>query len=194
MNLVLPSIISILNSIQPVSFLITSLGTIFIYVGFEVLTTVVTKCSIFWYITQCSLLKNSPTFRSNISIDSISMDGEYERSQYEAGNMQCKLRSWRWRRHVPPKRQLTSNGLHGIIFYKNSFSIYVISVFCAWYRNVFLTLCNRELFEYRTDNQFLKKFRSFNGTQELIMLLTELTTILCPMSVVSSLCEHILLV
>jgi hypothetical protein len=28
------------------------------------------------------------------------------------------LRPWRWRRHVPPKRRLSSNGLHGVISQK----------------------------------------------------------------------------
>jgi hypothetical protein len=29
------------------------------------------------------------------------------------------LRSWKWKRHVPPKRRLTVNGLHGVISHEN---------------------------------------------------------------------------
>jgi hypothetical protein len=28
------------------------------------------------------------------------------------------LQPWGWRRHIPPKRRLTSNGLHGVIYQK----------------------------------------------------------------------------
>jgi uncharacterized membrane protein YjgN (DUF898 family) len=39
------------------------------------------------------------------------------------------LRSWRWRRHVSPKRQLTFNGFHGVISHKTEFSTVLTSVY-----------------------------------------------------------------
>jgi hypothetical protein len=39
------------------------------------------------------------------------------RNRYEAGT-RLIFRACRWRRHVPPKRQLTSNGIHDVISQK----------------------------------------------------------------------------
>jgi hypothetical protein len=37
------------------------------------------------------------------------------------------LQPWRWRRHVPPKRRLTFNGLHGVLSQKiQSFTVYPV--------------------------------------------------------------------
>jgi hypothetical protein len=36
-----------------------------VYAGFEVLTAVIRKSSVFWDITPCSPLKSLPTFRRN---------------------------------------------------------------------------------------------------------------------------------
>jgi nitrate reductase gamma subunit len=43
-------------------------------------------------------------------------------------------RPWRWRRHVPPKRRLTFNGLRGVISQK---------VELAWTYNILWTWKNR---------------------------------------------------
>jgi hypothetical protein len=77
-------------------------------VGFEVLTTVVMMSSIFWDITPCSPLK---------------VNGRFGGTGGSACHLLSRwfptrliLRTWRWRRHVPPKGRLTFNGLHGVIF------------------------------------------------------------------------------
>jgi hypothetical protein len=78
--------------------------------GFEVLTAVVMKSSIFWDITSCSPFKANRRFGGKCRLCFLSV--------------WCWLlawpifKPWRWRRHVPPKRRLTFNGLHGIIFKK----------------------------------------------------------------------------
>jgi hypothetical protein len=66
-------------------------------VGFEVLTAVVKKSSIFWDITPCSPLNGSASrwFRAWLII-----------------------RPWRWRRHDPPNRWTIFNGLHCILSQK----------------------------------------------------------------------------
>jgi hypothetical protein len=80
-------------------------------VGFEVLTAVFMKSSTFWDVTPCSLLKVNWCFGR---ICCLHLQG---RKISEAKNQQSLLpascwflarlilRPWRWRRHVPPKRQ-----------------------------------------------------------------------------------------
>jgi hypothetical protein len=73
------------------------------HVGPEVLTADVMKISIFWNISRFCLHLLSRWFLA-------------------------WLRPWRWRRHIPPKRRLTSNGLHGVISQKTE--LFMISP--AW--------------------------------------------------------------
>jgi hypothetical protein len=65
-----------------------------VYVGFEAFTAVFTKSSIFCVKMPYSPL-NLNWFLSWLNIQ-----------------------SWRWRRHVPPKRRFTFNGLYGVISQK----------------------------------------------------------------------------
>jgi hypothetical protein len=72
-----------------------------IYVGFEVLTAVVTKSSIFWYITLHSPL------RVNQRFSALHLLSHWYLSRH--------ILPWRWRQYVPPKHQFTFNGLHAVI-------------------------------------------------------------------------------
>jgi hypothetical protein len=91
------------------------------FIEFLVLRAVVTNNSIFWNITPCSSLKVNRSFigtcRFHLHGRRISQAG----IQYEASRKHCWylawiiLRSWRWRRHVSPKCQLTFNGLQGVL-------------------------------------------------------------------------------
>jgi hypothetical protein len=57
--------------------------------------------------------------------------GLLHKSEFSANGLICLLhascltyiRPWRWRRHFPPKRQSTFNGLHGVIPQKTELSI-----------------------------------------------------------------------
>jgi hypothetical protein len=72
-------------------------------VGFEVLTAVVIKSTIFWGITPCSPLKVNRRF-----------GGTYR--------LHLQSRRTRWKRYSP-KRRMTFNGLHGVISQKIVFFI-----------------------------------------------------------------------
>jgi hypothetical protein len=91
-----------------------SLRKYFLIVGFVVLTDVVMKSSVSWVITPCSQLKVNrhlgPTCRLHLQGQRISQ-------------VRNRRESWRWRRHVPPKRRLIFNGLHGVIFQKTELFI-----------------------------------------------------------------------
>jgi hypothetical protein len=80
-----------------------------IYVGSEVLTPVVMKSYVFWYITPCSPLEVDWNFgglcRFNLSAW----------SWYLAW---FTLVSFRWRRYISPNQQLTINVIHGVISQK----------------------------------------------------------------------------
>jgi hypothetical protein len=89
----------------------------------EVLTAVVMKSSIFYDITPCSPLKVNRrfgrTYRLNLQCRRIS------RAFHLACHLLSRwflarliLRSWRWKPYAPPKRRLSSNGLHGVISQK----------------------------------------------------------------------------
>jgi hypothetical protein len=64
--------------------------------GFEVLSAVVMKCSIFWDITPWSPLKVNRLFRGRFRVPA---------SRWFLAWL--ILRPWRWSRHVPPKYRLT---------------------------------------------------------------------------------------
>jgi hypothetical protein len=74
------------------------------------------KNSLFWDITPCSPFRVNRRFggegRQHLQGRRISQG----RNQHES-RWQVDL-CWRWRRHVPPKRRLTFNGQHGVIFQK----------------------------------------------------------------------------
>jgi hypothetical protein len=80
------------------------------YVGFEVLTEVVMKSTVFWYITPCSPLKVNRNFGGTYHhhLQGRRISGAI--SQHES--------RWLSRTYVPPKRRLTFNGLHSVIVQK----------------------------------------------------------------------------
>jgi hypothetical protein len=86
---------------------------------------VVMKSSVFWDITPCSRLKVNRRFgetcRLHIQSRRISQEGD-QRDWFLDWLI---LRSWIWRRHVPPKRRLTFNGLHGDISQKITLEKYM---------------------------------------------------------------------
>jgi hypothetical protein len=74
-------------------------------VRFEIFTAVIMKNSVFWDITPCSPLKELCFLRALRWFLSWRIHWP-----------------WTWRPHVHPKRRLTLNGLHGIIFQKTELS------------------------------------------------------------------------
>jgi hypothetical protein len=91
-------------------------------IGFEVLTAVVMKSSVFWDITPCSSLKVNRCFggtcRLHLQDRIISQERDNNKASRKKISASCWslarliLRFWRRRWHVPPKRRLTFNGLH----------------------------------------------------------------------------------
>jgi hypothetical protein len=95
----------------------------------KVLTAVVMKSSAFWNITPPSPLKVNRLFRGTCRLHLQCRKISQARNKREAGDKHVPhlpppscwflpsfiLRLWRWRRHVPPKRRLTFNGLRSII-------------------------------------------------------------------------------
>jgi hypothetical protein len=88
----------------------------YIFVGFEVLTAVVMKRTVFWDITTCNPLKVNRrfggTYRLYVQGRRIRRARNLLSRRYFAPLI---LRPWRWRRYDPPKCRLTFNGLHGVI-------------------------------------------------------------------------------
>jgi hypothetical protein len=95
-------------------------------VGFEVLTAVVTKSTIFWDITPCSSLTVNRRFEGTHRLHLHGWKISREKNQRESRwlclapaftlvSFWLIFRPWRWRRYVPPRCQLTFNGLHGVI-------------------------------------------------------------------------------
>jgi hypothetical protein len=88
-------------------------------VGFEVLTAVIMKISIFWDITQCSLLKLNRRFEGTLRLHlqgPISLAEQQRESRFPSVGQplsRCYLarltEPWRWRRYILPKRRLTFN-------------------------------------------------------------------------------------
>jgi hypothetical protein len=87
------------------------------YVGFEVLTAVVMKSTIFWDITPCSPLTVNRsfggTYRLHVQGRKNKLNLFFRPSSGSKNNL--FFRPWRWKRYVPPRRPLTLNGLHGVI-------------------------------------------------------------------------------
>jgi hypothetical protein len=100
------------------------------WVGFEVLTVVVMKSTIFWDITPCSPLRFNRCFGGTYRLHLQGQRIRQTRSQHESKwKAERILRPRRWRRYVPPKRQLTLNGLHGII---SSSEMLLFTRLCCW--------------------------------------------------------------
>jgi hypothetical protein len=99
-------------------------------VGFEVLTPVVMKNSIFWNITSRSPLRVNWYFGGTYRLHLQGWKGSQAKNKHEASNKlhllltSCYFLAWRtfcprrWRWHVPPKYHLTYSGLHSIISQK----------------------------------------------------------------------------
>jgi hypothetical protein len=71
-------------------------------VGFEVVTEVLMKSTIFWDITPCIPLKGNLPFGGTYRLH---LQGRISRVIYQRES----------RRYVRPKRRLTFNGLHGVL-------------------------------------------------------------------------------
>jgi hypothetical protein len=92
------------------------------YVGFDVLTAVVMKSTIFWNITPYSPLSVKRrfwgTYRLHLQRRKTKLSKKLawkEMESFHAGFLlSLFFQPWRWRRNVPPKRRLTLNGLHGV--------------------------------------------------------------------------------
>jgi hypothetical protein len=78
------------------------------------------KSSIFWYITPCSELEVNRRFgRSRLHFQNRRISqAKMSLAAFSCWFACLILRPWRWRWHVPPKRRLTFNGLHGVISQK----------------------------------------------------------------------------
>jgi hypothetical protein len=103
--------------------------TVHNFVGFEVLTAVVMKSSIFWDITPCtcSPLKVNRRFGGTCCLHLQVGKICHTRNQRICGNKHSStwliIRTWRQRRHVPAKRRSNLNGPHGVMSQKIDFSI-----------------------------------------------------------------------
>jgi hypothetical protein len=89
-------------------------------VGFEVLTAVVMKSSIFWDTKQCSAFKFNRHFWG---IFRLRLQGR----RINCFVASLILRHRRWRSHFSPKRRLTFNGLHGGI--SQNIELFIQNVF-----------------------------------------------------------------
>jgi hypothetical protein len=77
------------------------------------------KSTIYWNITLCSLLKVQSTFRRYLSPPSSGSKNKIsKKSAWKHVTRLAYSSTWRRRRYVPPKRLLTFNGLHVVIFHK----------------------------------------------------------------------------
>jgi hypothetical protein len=117
---------------------------IIVHVGFEVLAAVDTKKPAFWDITPCTPLKVNRRFGG---ICRLHLQGR-RISQASFTCYLCRasffawfiLRPRRLRRRVPPKRQLTFNGLHGVKFQKIKYQIIEwVHVLGCFFSNLLLT-------------------------------------------------------
>jgi hypothetical protein len=75
------------------------------------------RSSVFWDITPCSQSKVNWCFGGTYRFP-LQGRTRYQREsrwQAEYWYLARLIRPWRWRRYVPPKLRLTSNGSHGVI-------------------------------------------------------------------------------
>jgi hypothetical protein len=79
-------------------------------VGFEALSAVIMKSSVFWDITPYSPLKANRRFGGTCRLQLQGQGISQARNQRES-----RLRPWRWKRHILPKHRLTFHGLHCVI-------------------------------------------------------------------------------
>jgi hypothetical protein len=85
------------------------------FTGYEGLTAVVMKSSIFWDITRCSPFQVNRRFGGTYHLH---LQGRKNKLSKKPTWKQVASRAWRWRPYVPPKHRLTLNGLHGVICQK----------------------------------------------------------------------------
>jgi hypothetical protein len=118
----------------------------FTCLGFEVLTAVVMKSTIFWDITPRSPLSVNRRFAGTYRLhlqgrkNKLSKKPAWKQlAHYSA----CHLRSrwflaqlifwpWRWRQYIPPKLRLTLNGQHGVISPKIVLFKFYINLTLFW--------------------------------------------------------------
>jgi hypothetical protein len=83
----------------------------------------VKKITIFWDITSCRPFKFNRRFGGTCRLH---FEGRRISKQVIFGNQverKAKLATSKWMRHVPPKRRLTYNGLHGVVYQKTELFI-----------------------------------------------------------------------
>jgi hypothetical protein len=100
------------------------------------------KGSIFWDITQCSPLKVNRCYGGTYSLHlqgRISRAWNQSNSSWQENTRWFLARlipqTWRWRRYVPPKRRLTSNGLHDVISQKIVLFTPIFSLLSLFWKN-----------------------------------------------------------
>jgi hypothetical protein len=82
-------------------------ANIIIDVGFEVFTAAVMKSIIFWDMTPCSPLSFNRRFGGTYRLHLQGRRNRFSKTSKRAGGKQnLFLRSWRWKRYVPPKRRV----------------------------------------------------------------------------------------
>jgi hypothetical protein len=121
--------------------------------GFEVLTGVVMKSSIFWDVTPCSPLKLKRRFGETCGLHlqgrRIGLARNQRKSKWQEKPAWLILRPWRRRRHVPPKHRLTFKELHGVIcWYQRTrcLHIQVVGKLKCWEAPHVIIRCTRIVF------------------------------------------------
>jgi hypothetical protein len=99
-------------------------------VGFEVLTAVVMKSTIFWDITPCSLL----------SLQSRKQLASKDTCFHAGFLLSIFFQPWRWRPYVPLKRRLTLDGLHGVISQKMVLFLALMCVYSYTYIYIYTSI------------------------------------------------------
>jgi hypothetical protein len=100
-------------------------------VGFEVLTAVVMKSTVFWDITPCSPLKVNRRFEETSSSGSNKPSKIPIVISPSRWYLARVFRPWRWRWHVPPKRRLTLSRLHSSVPQKMALCIRLYDIKCS---------------------------------------------------------------
>jgi hypothetical protein len=70
-------------------------------------------------------VESQPTFRRYISPQSSGSKNKLSKKPAWKQVASRAFRPWRWRRYVPPKRRLTFNGLHGVIYVFENIVLFV---------------------------------------------------------------------